>query len=835
MTKSDLPVTTEDNHRVVETDGPGADPAFAALVKWSLRTPSATAVSAPDGVLDFRELVVRTKALAAALSDNGVRPGMTVGLDSGRSRLSVPGLLAIWWLGATAVPVDARFPINRTNFMLRDANVEVLLTERIVSGVVPPGVRRVRLSHVEGTPPGPVTPDPDSCAYVIYTSGTTGWPKGVEITYRGLGTFLNAISSLGLTPGGVGLNPLSPAFDGWLWCTLVYLLHGQGTAIIDLEDGEPLDFAARVAAAAPRTVCLPPTLLAACVSAISTVDTVMVAGERCPSGLADQVAVGRRMLNVYGPTEATIGAMYADSARGDDVRSIGRPMPGYAVHVLDENSQPVTEGATGELYIGGPAVARGYRNRPELTAERFVTLPSGERVYRSGDLTTVRPDGLLEFAGRVDDQVKVRGFRVELREVEQVAEELPGVTSAAAFVLQSGDILGLAVIPASGHTLDTSTIRAYCEDRLPAAMVPTTVVVVQMLPVTPTGKIDRDLLARDALTLAPVLAGRGPSTPHELAVCEAWTAVLDRPVTDVDTNFFEVGGHSLLAARAVVALRERTGVRLSMQDLLAHPTPAALARELNRLAATDTASGPASRSHTGSWLMPWSNPAGRPAVLCVPPSGSGCGRYRAWQKELGDAVAVIGVQLPGRENRLADAHPRSLAELLSAVADEVVALVDPDQPLIVFGESFGGLIAYELTRWLGEEGSWPKALVLAACEPPHVTCGIDEHTARVDDELAAAALDEDTRAQVRALVRRDLELTVGYVLPASPGVEAEVHVWGGEDDDQAAPDKLDMWSEFLGSEVARRQFTGGHVFAMHHPHEIPMLLSSILAPQDVPC
>jgi amino acid adenylation domain-containing protein len=432
MTKSGLWETTEDDDGVTGTTSPGAALLFAALTRWSSRTPSATAVSAPDGVLDFHELAVRTKALAAALAGNGVRPGTVVGLAAGRSRLSVPGLLAIWWLGATAVPVDDRFPINRTNFMLRDADVEVLLTERIAAGVVPQGVRRVRLSLADGMPPEPVRPDPDSCAYVIYTSGTTGWPKGVENTYRGLGTFLEAISSLGLTPGGVGLNPLSPAFDGWLWCTLVYLLHGQGTAIIDLEDGEPVDFAARVAAAAPRTVCLPPTLLAACVDALSTVDTVMAAGERCPRGLADRLSNGRRMLNVYGPTEATIGATYADSARGDDVRSIGRPMPGYAVHVLDENAEPVPVGATGELYIGGPAVARGYRNRPELTAERFVTLPGGDRVYRSGDLVTVRPDGLLEFAGRVDDQVKVRGFRVELREVEQVAEEHPGVTSAAA-------------------------------------------------------------------------------------------------------------------------------------------------------------------------------------------------------------------------------------------------------------------------------------------------------------------------------------------------------------------------------------------------------------------
>jgi surfactin synthase thioesterase subunit/acyl carrier protein len=599
---------------------------------------------------------------------------------------------------------------------------------------------------------------------------------------------------------------------------------------VDLHDGEAGDFAERMAAVAPRTISMPPTLVAACIDALPTVDTVVLAGERCPRPLAERLA-GRRVLNVYGPTEATIAATWADSARGDDVLSIGRPAPGYAAYVLDDDGAPVRAGSTGELYVGGPAVARGYRNRPELTAERFPLLPSGDRVYRTGDLVTVRADGLLEFAGRRDDQVKVRGFRVEPREVEQVAEDQAGVAAAAAFVLESGDALGLAVVADAGAAVDVAGLRAGCRDRLPEFMVPGVIDVVASLPVTVNGKVDREALAREAAASVPVLAGRGPSTPRETAVCEAWSSVLDRQVADVDANFFELGGHSLLAARAVSALRERTGVRLSMQDLLAHPTPAALAAELDR-----AGDATAPKAVTGTWLVPWSGkPEGRPTLLCLPPAGSGCGRFRDWQNELGDSVAVVGVQLPGREERLDEAHPSSLEEIVTAVAAEAVEYADPGAPLVVFGESFGGLVGYELTRRRGELGRRPAAMVLASCEPPHLRCNPEGLVAFARAGLEGSELDEDTKELVIELVRKDVTLTVDYELPAEPGIDTEVHVWGGEGDDLAAPDKLDEWAPFLGREVARRQFTGGHVFAMQHAVEVPRLLGEIVAPQGVPC
>jgi amino acid adenylation domain-containing protein len=821
-----------------ESQDAGVGHLFEALDRWSTRTPSATAVSAPDGELDFAELARCVSSLAGALAAEGVGAGTVIGLGNGRSRLSIPCWLAIWWLGATAVPIDDRFPADRINFILRDAEVSILLADDVEPGAIPSGVRVMppaSLSH--DTPVARAEVAGDDRAYLIYTSGTTGWPKGVEITYAGLGTFLSALGGIGITPGGVGVNPLSPGFDGWLWCSLMYLLHGQGTAIIDLADGdtEHSDLATRIAAVAPRTVCLTPSLLAPCVDALASVDTVVVAGEPCPRGLAERLTGRHRVLNVYGPTETTIAATWADSARGDDILTIGRPLPGYSAHVLDDDGLPVPVGGTGELYVGGAAVARGYRNRPDLTAERFGSNPSvapGERLYRTGDLVTLRSDGQLEYVGRRDGQVKVRGFRVELREVEEVAQELDSVTTAAAFVHESGQTVGLAVVTPPDHAANRTAIRDHCRDRLPDFMVPATIDFLAALPVTGNGKIDRAELARGAG--ARDLTGRAPSTSWEIEVCQAWGDVLGRPIADADADFFELGGHSLLAARAVSALRDRTGIKLSMRTLLAHPTPAALAAELDRL---HTGISPAARSGAaaGSWLVPWSHHPGRPAVVCVPPAGSGCGRYRQWQAVLGEDAMVVGVQLPGRENRVADPHPSTLDDMLAAIIAELTRFLDPGQPLLMFGESYGGFIAYELTRRLGAAGRWPVALVLAASEPPHLRDepeGLVAHAAR---GIEQTDLDEDTRELVLDLVRRDIELTRDYVVPADPGVDTEVHIWGADEDDSATPERLDTWGAFLGKEVRRRHFTGGHVFIADHGPAIAPLLAEILQVRGVPC
>jgi amino acid adenylation domain-containing protein len=560
----------------------GAGLVLDAVDRWAAELPSATAVTAPDGTLTFSELRDTIRDLAAALRAAGAGPGVPVGLGFGRSTLTVPALLAVWHVGATAVPVDDRHPADRLAFILRDAEIQLMLGE-LPATVPMPATRIVdRLARSEEDTPA-LASSPDECAYLLYTSGTTGRPKGVEVSYEALGTFLAAIATLGLTPGGVGFNPLSPAFDGWFWCTLLYLVHGQGVAIVDTNGAGPSDLAAAIASVAPRTVCLSPSLYAACPDGMPSVDVLVVAGEPCPPALMQRFSGRHRVLNVYGPTEATIAATWADSAAGDDVRTIGRAIPGYSAHVLDADGREAPEG---ELYIGGPGVALGYRNLPELTETKFVPNPFGEgRLYRTGDHVRQRADGQLEFLGRMDDQVKIRAFRVELGEVERTAVGATEVRAAAAFVLKSGDALGLAVVPESDvdPVACVEAALGRCQHLLPDFMVPVVVEPMTELPTTPHGKADRAALA-ELVATARASVGRPPSTDRERQVCEVWSSVLPRPVYDVDANFFAAGGHSLLASRAVVALRKVTGLRLSIKDLLSHPTPAELARTLDRLA-----------------------------------------------------------------------------------------------------------------------------------------------------------------------------------------------------------------------------------------------------------
>ncbi|WP_432072247.1 non-ribosomal peptide synthetase [Streptomyces wuyuanensis] len=571
-------------------------PLFAALERWTRERPGDPAVSAGDGTLSHAALTARTAAIAAGLSAAGAGPETAVGLLLGRSRDSVPALLAVWSLGAAAVPLDPGHPVERLASVLGDAGVSVLVTPKVPAGLDVTGVPTL-------DPAGPdcragaahqldvATPGPDTCAYVIYTSGTTGRPKGVEVTYRGLDTFVRALAGLGLPAGGLGLNAVSPAFDGWLWCTLLYLVHGQGVALVDLSlDGlrRAADAGREPVPAGLRTASLTPSLLAAHGGALAGAETVVVAGEPCPAALAERFSRGRRLLNVYGPTEVTIAATWADSERGDDVSAIGRPLPDYRAYVLDDELVPVAEGTEGELYLGGPAVARGYRNRPGLTAARFLPDPfqgGGARMYRTGDVVVRRPGGELEYRGRRDDQVKVRGHRIELGEVERVAAELPEVVAAAACVLGSGGTLGLAVVaaPGAGDGLADS-VTGHCAKLLPEAAVPTTVRVVDRIPTLTTGKADRDELAR--LLAAPAgEEARSTATARERDVMAVWAEALEREIPGPDADFFELGGHSLAAARVVADLRRTTGLRLTLGSLLSRPTVTDVAAELDRLAA----------------------------------------------------------------------------------------------------------------------------------------------------------------------------------------------------------------------------------------------------------
>ncbi|MET7905908.1 non-ribosomal peptide synthetase [Streptomyces sp. NPDC005355] len=572
------------------TAGAPFNPA-AAVAVHACRTPGTVAVRAYDGTYTFGELNERADAIAAELLRLGVGPETAVGAHLDRSRDLVATLIGTWRAGATFVALDPGHPDARLSTLVQDAGVAAVVSRDKAAFAdsqvthIDPAVASASPSAV---PPGPLSPH--SMAYIVYTSGTTGAPKGVSITYGNITNLLTAVDTLAPDEGLEGGNVLAPSFDGWLWSTLIPLVNGRGVVLSDPRDegGSLLSGEVAFVTATPSLLAVnePPAPAAG-------LRVVVSAGEACAPDLAARWASGRRFVNAYGPTETTICATWADTDAGDDPSTIGRPLPNYRVQVLDERLRPVAPGDVGELFISGAGVGRGYLNRPGLTAARFPPDPSGdgERMYRTGDLVRSRPDGALEYVGRADGQLKVRGFRVEPGEVESAARALPGVRTAVAFAasVASGSVLALAVVPEADGVLEPETVRDALRAELPGHLVPSRILRLDHIPRTVAGKADLTQLARLVQEGDQTMPTDGLDTPTQELVAEVWASVLEAPVESADADFFELGGHSLIATRVVAMLRDRLGVRLTMRQLFTSRTVRALAAELDELVAAQPA------------------------------------------------------------------------------------------------------------------------------------------------------------------------------------------------------------------------------------------------------
>ncbi|MET9617094.1 non-ribosomal peptide synthase/polyketide synthase [Kitasatospora indigofera] len=551
-------------------------------------TPDAVALVCGDVELTYRELNARANRFAHALIARGVVPEQTVAVALPRSLGSVVAVLGVLKAGAAYLPVDPAYPQARIDFMLADARPVLVVDDPAT----------VRDGDRPDTDPG-LALDVRHPAYVIYTSGSTGRPKGVVVSHGGVSGLVAAqVERLGVGPGSRVLQFASPSFDASFWDLCSALLSGATLVLAPSE--APLE-ALTDRRLDVTHVTLPPSALAALDGAELTAGTLVVAGEACAPELVARWAPGRRMINAYGPTETTVCATMSDPlSPGSGVPPIGRPVAGFRVYVLDERLRIVPPGVAGELYVAGPGLARGYLNRPGLTAGRFVACPfgadgdgplspspaagrcpqpdggQGGRMYRTGDVVRRRADGELEYVGRADDQVKVRGYRVELGEVEAALAEYPGVAQAAV-VARDDRLIGYAAAR-SGTALRPAELAAHLRDRLPDYLVPAVFTVLDALPLTPNGKLDRAALP--APDLGPAEAGRAPRTPQEQVLAELFAEVLGRPQVGLDDDFFDLGGHSLLATRLTARVRSVLGVELGLRALFQAPTVAGLAEAL---------------------------------------------------------------------------------------------------------------------------------------------------------------------------------------------------------------------------------------------------------------
>ncbi|MFF4341214.1 amino acid adenylation domain-containing protein [Kitasatospora sp. NPDC001540] len=580
--------------------GPSFPELFAAQVR---RTPDAPAVRDPHAVLSYRELDARADALARRLVAHGVGPEDRVAVALPRDGGLVVALLAVLKAGAAYLPLDPAYPAARLAYMLEDAAPRLLLTTAGVRRGLPPSdVPHLDPAGVSAAASAPLPPvDPAHPAYVIYTSGSTGRPKGVVVTHRGVAALAaTQRERLRVTAASRVLQLASVSFDAAFWELCMALLSG---ACLELDDREALlpgpALAERVRAHGVTHLTLPPAALAVLPpDSLPTGTTLVLAGEACPPALARSWARGRFLVNAYGPTETTVCATMSGFQPADGRLApertvpIGVPVDGARVRVLDARLAPVPPGVVGELYVSGAGLARGYLGRPGLTAARFVADPfdpSGGRMYRTGDLARWGRDGQLEYAGRVDEQVKLRGFRIEPGEVEAALTALPGV--AAACVLVREDRPGdrrLVAYTVGGD--GPQELRARLAQVLPEHLVPAAIVRLDALPVTPNGKVDRRALPAPRGATA---AGRGPRTERERVLCEVFAETLGVPEVGVTDDFFALGGHSLLAVALARRIEERCGRRLSLRALFAAPTVEGVGRLLEEPADGPGAAPPA--------------------------------------------------------------------------------------------------------------------------------------------------------------------------------------------------------------------------------------------------
>ncbi len=594
-------------------DEPYVHQLFAEQVR---RSPDAIALVHGDVQISYAALDRRANQLAHTLQQHGVGPESLVAVQLNRDPALIVALLAVLKAGAAYLPLDPTYPVERLAWMRSDAQPRVLITQADQQPTDPadaaasPGYAIIhfdehwRSTQPDHAPANAVTPD--NLAYVIYTSGSTGRPKGVMISQRSLCNLVLAqIQAFDIRPDSRVVQFASVSFDASVSEVFTTLVAGAtlhlGSRAELMPGSELLQFLDNQAI---TTATLPPSLLAVLPThALPALRTLVSAGEACSAAIVARWAPGRRFINAYGPTEGTVCATLLACTNSVDANSIGQPIANVQVYLLDSALQPVPLGLAGELYISGVGLARGYLQRPDLTAERFIPNPFAQtaagspasRLYRTGDIARWLPNGTLEFLGRRDHQVKLRGFRIETGEIETVLNQHPRLRRSV--VLLREDLPGNRQLVAYAEIRDWTTameeasvasiqaeLRTFLKDRLPDYMIPTAIIPLDTLPLTRNGKIDRQALPSPeqhrALLATPLVVAH---TPMEKLVATIWKDVLGIQRIGVSDNFFELGGHSLLATQVVGRIRAVVQEEVPLAVLMsAEPTVSATARAIER-------------------------------------------------------------------------------------------------------------------------------------------------------------------------------------------------------------------------------------------------------------
>jgi amino acid adenylation domain-containing protein/non-ribosomal peptide synthase protein (TIGR01720 family) len=592
--------------------------------RQAMATPGAPAVSQGRQQLTYRQLADQSTALARRLSAAGVGPGQHVAVAIPRSPLFILAALAIMRCGAAYLPVDISYPPSRVAQMLSDARPMLALAVPSARHLIPEGVPFLLLDAGPGftspdSPSRPLSgsPDPASTAYIIYTSGSSGRPKGVAVPHAGLVNLsLDCIDRLGLGPGGRVSHLLSPGFDTAAQEIWPALLSGAELVVYPHGDDDPAAFLAR---AGITHATIPPALLSTLPeTGLTALRSVVYGGDTLDPGAVRRWATGRELRNQYGSTETSCTSTSSAPLTADGSAPIGRPVRNTQVYILDADLAPVPPGVIGEIYVAGPGLAHGYLGRPGLTGQVFLPCPfgpPGARMYRSGDLARHGADGQIEFVSRADEQVKVRGYRIEPGDIEAALAAVPGVEDAVVIARghQAGDrtLVGYAAAQ-PGTVLEPAVLRAALARTLPDFMVPAALVVLDALPITANGKVDRAALPAPERDTG--LRGRAARTELEQLLCDLFAEVLGVAAVGADESFFDRGGDSISAIRLAARAKE-SGLGLSVAEVMRHRTPeqlAVLARQADGPAAEPAGAGlgPVARTPALGWLARLAGPGG---------------------------------------------------------------------------------------------------------------------------------------------------------------------------------------------------------------------------------
>ncbi|SDS93395.1 non-ribosomal peptide synthetase [Actinoplanes derwentensis] len=716
------------------------------LAAQAAATPHAVALITEDGEITYADLDADANRLARHLISCGAGPGQLVAVALPRSAAQVTALLAVLKSGAAYLPLDDTSPPARVSYMLADAGPALLITDRLRYTDLPATPTALILDDpatataVARQPAAPVTDThrtrplrPGDPVYVLYTSGSTGRPKGVVLPHRALINHLAWMSGVfGLDRHDRVLLKTAATFDVSVWEYFWPLLHGA-TIVVARPGGhrDPAYLAALITRHQVSTVGFVPSMLREfldepATKACTTIRRTLCIGETLPADLAARYSrtLGPGLHNLYGPTEAAVAVTGFDCDTGYDPADgvpIGGPGWNTRCYLLDTGGQPVPPGTPGDLYLAGTQIATGYLNRPDLTAAAFPADPfgaPGDRMYRTGDRARRLPDGTLLFLGRTDDQVKIRGNRIELGEIEATLTGHPTIGQAVVVARPDGDgqpHLIAYLVPTPGTTIPApAALRAYLQTRLAEATIPTTIMTLDTLPLNSSGKVDRAALPDADPATAP--AGRVPRNQLEVVLCGLVEEVLTVPRAGIDDDFFDLGGHSLHAARLASRIRTVLGTDLDLRTIFEHPTVARLATRLQ-----STPTGPDGALDT---LLPLRTGGTGIPLFCLPPVTGLSWCYSVLLRHIDPDHPVYGLQARGIGEPGA---PLGTMEQMAADHADAITAAFPDGPYHLLGWSFGGLLAYATAAELTRRGHTVPMVALLDAYPSDPLLHTEEH------------------------------------------------------------------------------------------------------------